>query len=104
MIDGDPEPQEGIPIVPGVNRSHGIIRANRGGLIRLLKKPGEFIEKGETLAEIYDLYGDLLEEVKMPVDGYVWAFPCGQSLGTSGSLQAVQTGANIAYAFTHEED
>jgi len=42
--------------------------------------------------------------VKMPVEGYVWAYPCGQSLGTSGGLQAVQTGANIAYAFTHERD
>ena len=103
MIDGDPEPQEGIPIVPGVNRSYGIIRANRGGLIRFFKKPGELIKQGEVLAETYDLYGDVLEEVKMPVDGYVWAYPCGQSLGTSGSLQAVQTGANIAYAFTHEE-
>jgi len=40
----------------------------------------------------------------MPVDGYVWAYPCGSSLGTSGGLQAVQSGANIAYAFTHEKD
>lgn len=104
MIDGDPEPQTGIPIVPGVNRFHGIIRANRGGLIHLLKKPGDHIEEEETLAEIYDLYGDLLEEVKMPVHGYIWAFPCGQSLGTSGGLQAVQAGANIAYAFTNDKD
>ncbi|MFP3950751.1 MAG: succinylglutamate desuccinylase/aspartoacylase family protein [Candidatus Bathyarchaeia archaeon] len=104
MIDGENKPQEGIPIVPGVNSSHGIIRAKRGGLIRFFKKPGEFIEEGEKLAEVYDLYGDVLEEVKMPVDGYVWAYPCGQSLGTSGGLQAVQSGANIAYAFTHEKD
>ncbi len=40
----------------------------------------------------------------MPVDGYVWAYPCGQSMNTSGGLQAVQSGANVAYAFTHEED
>ena len=104
MINGEPEPQGGISIVPGVNRFHGIIRANRGGLIRLLKTPGEPIKRGEALAEIYDLYGDVIEEVRMPVEGYVWAFPCGQSLNTSGGLQAVQTGANIAYAFTHEED
>ena len=104
MIDGSPEPQEGFPVVPGVNRFHGIIRANRGGLIRLLKVPGELIKQGEGLAEIYDLYGDVIEKVKMPVDGYVWAYPCGRSLGTSGGLQAVQTGANIAYAFTHEKD
>ena len=103
MIKGEPEPQRGFPIVPGVNRSYGIIRANRGGLIRFFKKPGELIRQGEVLAEIYDLYGDIIEEVKMPVEGYVWAYPCGQSLGTSGSLQAVQIGANIAYAFTHEK-
>ena len=104
MIDGEIEAQEGFPIVPGVNRFHGIVRANRGGLIRFFKEPGEFIRKGETLAEIYDLYGDVVEEVRMPVDGYVWAYPCGQSLNTSGGLQAVQSGANVAYAFTHEGD
>ena len=104
MIDGEAEPQEGFPIVPGVNRFHGIIRANRGGLIRFFKEPGEFIQEGETLAEIYDLYGDVVEEIRMPVDGYVWAYPCGQSMNTSGGLQAVQSGANVAYAFTHEED
>jgi hypothetical protein len=104
MIEGDIEPQRGIPIVKGVNRSYGIVRANRGGLIRFFKKPGEFFRKGDVLAEIYDLYGDIVEEVPMPVDGYVWAYPCGSSLGTSGGLQAVQSGANIAYAFTHEKD
>jgi len=104
MIDGEIEPQEGFPVVPGVNRSHGVVRPKRGGLIRYFKEPGEFFEKGEKLAEIYDLYGDVLEVVEIPVDGYVWAYPCGQSLGTSGSLQAVQSGANIAYVFTHEKD
>jgi len=104
MIDGEIEPQEGFPVVPGVNRFHGVIRAGRGGLIRYFKAPGDFIAQDEVFAEIYDLYGDVLEEVAMPVDGYVWAYPAGQSLGTSGGLQAVQSGANVAYAFTHEKD
>lgn len=104
MIDGVPEPQTGFPIVPGVNRFHGMIRAKRGGLIRFFKKPGELIKQGEAFAEIYDLYGDVLEEVKMPVEGYTWAYPCAKSFNTSGGLQAVQTGSNIAYAFTHEKD
>jgi len=102
MIEGEIEPQEGIKIIPGVNRFYGIIRANRGGIIKFLKKPGEFIKKGETVSVIYDVYGEMLEEVKMPVDGYIWAYPCGQSLGTSGGLQVVQSGANIGYVFTHE--
>ncbi|MEM2379699.1 MAG: succinylglutamate desuccinylase/aspartoacylase family protein [Candidatus Methanomethylicia archaeon] len=102
MIDGVIEPQRDIIIIPGVNRFYGILRANRGGIIRFLKKPGEFIRKGEVVSQIYDLYGDIVEEVRMPVDGYIWAYPCGQSLGTSGGLQVVQSGANIGYVFTHE--
>ncbi|MEM2810195.1 MAG: hypothetical protein QW066_08270, partial [Candidatus Methanomethylicia archaeon] len=102
MIDGAIEPQRDIIIIPGVNRFYGILRANRGGIIRFLKKPGEFIRKGEVVSQIYDLYGDIVEEVRMPVDGYIWAYPCGQSLGTSGGLQVVQSGANIGYVFTHE--
>jgi len=104
MIDGEKEPQEGFPVVPGLNRFHGVVRANRGGLIRFHRKPGELIEEGEVFAEIYDLYGDVLEEIRMPVEGYTWAYPCGSVLGTSGGLQTVQTGANVAYVFIHPED
>lgn len=102
MIEGQMEPQKGFPVIPGVNKAHGIVRANRGGLIRFLKKPGEKISKDEVFAEIYDVYGDVVERITMPVDGYTWAYPCGDILGTSGSLQAVQTGAKVAYIFTHE--
>jgi hypothetical protein len=102
MIDGKVEPQGGFPIIKGKCKSHGIVRAGRGGLVRFFKTPGEFIKKGEVFAEIYDLYGDVLEKLKMPVDGYTWAYSCGDSLGTSGALQCVQTGANVAYIFTKD--
>lgn len=104
MIDGKSEAQKGFPIVPGMNRGAGVIRANRGGLIRFFKTPGDPIKQGEIIGEIYDLYGEVLEQIKMPVNGYVWAYPCGSSLGTSGGLQAVEVGANVAYTFTHEKD
>jgi len=96
MIDGDLESQTGFTIIPGVNRSHGAIRATQSGLIRFFKKPGELIKQGEVYAEIYNLYGDVLDQVKMPIDGYVWAAPC------TGNVKAVVVGANIGYAFTHE--
>jgi len=102
MIDGQIEPQQGIQVIPGPCKEWGIVRANRGGLVRFLKKPGEFIKKDEVFAEIYDLYGDVLEKVKMPVDGYTWAYPCGDILGTNTGLQAVQTGANVAYVLTQD--
>ena len=103
MINGEVEPQEGIPIVPGICTWQDNVHANRGGLIRFLKTPGDFLKKGEVFAEIYDLYGDVLERVECPMDGYIWSYPCGDILGTSGSLQAVQTGADIAYVFTSDQ-
>ena len=102
MIDGEIEPQEDIIIIPGPCKWEAVVRANKGGLIRFLKKPGDSLKKGEVFAEIYNLWGDVVEEVKMPIDGYIWAYPCGDILGTAASLQAVQTGANIAYVFTQE--
>jgi predicted deacylase len=103
MLDGEIEPQDGFPIIEGKCKWEGILRANRGGLIRFLKTPGEFLKKGDKFAEIYDPYGDVLEEVTIPIDGYIWAYPCGDILGTAGSMQTVQTGANIAYYFTSSE-
>jgi hypothetical protein len=81
-----------------------MVRANRGGLIRFLKQPGEFIQKDEVFAEVFDLYGDVIERVKMPIDGYTWSYPCGNVLGTSGGLQTVPTGADIADVFTNESE
>jgi predicted deacylase len=104
MIDGVIESQEGFSIIAGVNRFHSMVRANRGGLIRFLKQPGEFIQKDEVFAEVFDLYGDVIERVKMPIDGYTWSYPCGNVLGTSGGLQTVHTGADIAYVFTNESE
>ncbi len=103
MIVGEIEPQEDIIVIPGPCKWEGIVRATRGGLIRFLKPPGDFLKKGEVFAEIYNLYGDVIEEVKMPLDGYIWAYPCGDILGTPGSMQTVQTGANVAYVFTQEK-
>jgi predicted deacylase len=105
MIDGKIERHpEKFPIISGVNRSIGLIRPRRGGLVRLLKKPGVPIKKGETFAEVYNLHGDLIEEVKMPTNGYVWAYPCGDFCDTAGNLQTVNTGCGLAFAFIHEKD
>jgi len=100
MIDGEPLPHpEPFPHIPGLNEYVGMIRPERGGLVRFKRKPGEFINKGETVAEIYSLHGDVLEQVTMPEDGYIWAYPCGNFDDTSGLLQTSNTGCGLAYVF-----
>jgi len=103
MIEGEVEKQRGIKVVPGRNKFYGIVYSNRGGLLHPQKEPGEKIRKGEVIARIYNLHGDVVEEVKMPVDGYVWAYPFGEALGTATGIQAVHTGDFVVYVFVSEK-
>ncbi|MFQ5819926.1 MAG: succinylglutamate desuccinylase/aspartoacylase family protein [Candidatus Heimdallarchaeota archaeon] len=103
MTPGDPEPQIGIPIVRGRCRYHKMVRCTRGGIIHLTKIPGEFIKKGEVIACIFDVWGNEVEAVQMPLDGYIWAYPLGKQLGTDGRLQIVNSGDDVAYTFIVEE-
>ena len=41
-----------------------------------------------------DVWGDLIEEVKMPYDGYCWSFT-----GGVGYTQVVPEGTQIAFTF-----
>jgi len=103
MIDGNIEKQKGIRVLPGRNKFYGIVYSNRGGLLHPQKEPGEKIEKGEVIARVYNLHGDMVEAVKMPVDGYVWAYPFGEALGTALGIQAVHTGDYVAYVFVSDK-
>ncbi|MFC1802408.1 succinylglutamate desuccinylase/aspartoacylase family protein [Thermoproteota archaeon] len=104
MIEGDFERQKvDFPIVDGINRGIGLIRPKKGGLVRFLKKPGVQINKNEVIAEIYNLYGEVIEKVVMPEDGYIWAYPCGEFDDTPGQLQVVNSGCGLAYAFINEK-
>jgi predicted deacylase len=96
ILPGEPEPQTGVdPILRGNFVFHGMLRSNTGGFLKVHKKPGEFIREGDHVATILDCYGDVLQEVTMPTDGYCWAF-LGGNLPQSWVLTE---GDNIAYVF-----
>ena len=113
VLDGDPNegPQEDIALVPckytggtGVNRAYGMLRNDRGGLLYPTQPTGEFVEAGETVAEVVNLHGEKVERVEMPVDGYLWAYAGAQQFATSGGMQTIESGGKVVYAFTHEVD
>jgi len=112
VLRGDPPegPQDGITVVPckytggsGVNRAHGMLRNNHGGILYPRQPTGEFVEAGEVVADVVDLHGELVEHVEMPVDGYLWAYAGSQQFATSGGMQTIESGGKVVYAFTHEE-
>jgi predicted deacylase len=96
MIDGQLEKQETI-VIKGNFTFYGWLYAQRGGLMFVKKKMGEKIQKGETVIEIVNLYGDVVEEIKMPINGYCWSFTPGG--GGVGITHAVSEGHRLAYIF-----
>jgi len=70
MLEGEIEKLPAQKVPPGYY-GRGFIFSKHGGLVRPLKDAGDWISKGEVVAVIRDLYGDVVEEVTSPGDGYV---------------------------------
>lgn len=87
MIDGSIEPQQGLLILDGrLTRTE--VTANKGGLVRPFKDVGAAIKKGEVIGQIVNIYGDPVEDVVSPVDGWILAWPWlgNQAVGTGDIL------------------
>lgn len=90
MLPGAPEPQQGILIVPEGFTTNNRIRANGGGLVHRLKEPGQQVSSGEVVAEIRTPLGEITEQVRSPVSGFVLSFPRYHN-------QAVMTGDHVVF-------
>jgi predicted deacylase len=95
MIEGTTEPQRDLLVVPGVHPALPTIRAARGGLITFKVPCGVFVTAGTVIARIRDVFGNELEAVCMPADGYVMTYPPQSWVGH----QAVATGDLVADIF-----
>ena len=97
MLEGAIEPQFELPVLKGLF-SRAQVTANRGGLVHLHKEAGDPVAQGDLLATIYDAYGDAVEEVRSPVDGFLLAYPLRET-------QAAATGTDVAFlVFPRESD
>ncbi|MDQ7843793.1 MAG: succinylglutamate desuccinylase/aspartoacylase family protein [Armatimonadota bacterium] len=86
MLEGEIEPQDGVPIIDGP-LSRIELTANRGGLVHPLKEAGEAVREGEPIALIRDLWGDVVEEVRSPRTGWLLAWPLlGNQAAATGDI------------------
>lgn len=67
---------------------------HKGGLMWIKHPPGTFLREGDAVVDMMDVWGDIVEEVKVPYDGYCWNFT-----GGVGYTQAVPGGTQIAVTF-----
>ena len=69
------QPQTDFPIIPGDHRILPSLRATHGGVVRYEVTPGDFTPTGTVVARLYNVFGDEVEAIAMPTDGYVSTFP-----------------------------
>jgi hypothetical protein len=91
MIPGKIEEQTGLQVLHGNYLAQDMIKANRGGVVHRLAKAGVKLKKGTPIVKIYDLYGDVVETIEMPIDGYIWGWTVDQG--------SCQMGSNICFLF-----
>jgi predicted deacylase len=99
MISGSIDAQSETKVLPGRFVFHETIPCNRGGIVNRLAEVGVKLSKGTPVANVMDPYGEVLETVVMPVDGYIW----GWNLGAPPFYQwGVQSGDGVAYVYVNQ--
>lgn len=98
MMEGKIEPQTGIKVMKGNFEVAGMPVANRGGIVHRMAEIAVKLPRDKPIAKIVDVFGDEIEVIKMPVEGYVWGWTVGNP-ATIDRNWTVQTGAPIAFLF-----
>lgn len=74
MLDGEEEPQRDIQVLPGrLTRTE--ITAEKGGVALTLKEIGDPVKRGEPVLRLMNPYGDDVDVMRSPVDGWLIAYP-----------------------------
>lgn len=70
MLEGEVQPLPNLKVPPG-RYGRGTVMSNAGGLATFRKDAGDWVDTGEVIAVIRNVYGDKVEEVRAPMQGYI---------------------------------
>jgi len=96
MIPGQIEPQTEVKVFPGGFAFYGMAVANRGGIVNRSVDVGVKLRRGTPIATVLNPYGEIVETLQMPVDGYVWGWNIGSPPNFNWS---VQSGDSVAFIY-----
>jgi predicted deacylase len=89
MLEGEIEPQTGLPIIDKVLGPQLRVTPNNGGFLHPQVPVGSLVTKGQTLVLVRDPWGDVIDEVASPADGYLLSYPHhGNQAAASGEVVA----------------
>jgi predicted deacylase len=87
MLDGPLEPQLDIPVIKDRIGPQLRVTATRGGLLHYLVPVGSWVQSGQALLDIRNPWGDVVETILSPSDGYVLAYGSyGNQAAASGDI------------------
>jgi predicted deacylase len=96
MIAGEVEPQTEVKVFPGNFAFYGMAVANRGGIVNRLVDVGVKLKKATPIAAVLNPYGEIVETLEMPVNGYLW----GWNIGSPPNFNwTVQSGDSVAFIY-----
>lgn len=76
MLDGEIEAHDpAVPIVDKILGPQLRVTAERGGFVHPLISPGTWVTEGTAVVNIRDAWGDIIETIGSPADGYVLGYP-----------------------------
>lgn len=85
MIEGEVEPQDEVLVIEGrLGITFGT--SSRGGLVIPETSLGEAVSKGQIVGRVVDFFGDTVEEIESPVDGWMLTWPYLNQSVFSGDL------------------
>jgi hypothetical protein len=88
MIEGEIEPQSEVSVIEGrLGITFG--SSSRGGFVIPETSLGEPVQKGQIVGRVVDFFGDPLEEIVSPVDGWLLTWPYLNQSVFSGDLVAM---------------
>jgi predicted deacylase len=70
MLPGKVQSLPDLKVPPG-RYGRRLVLSDTGGLIHFRKEAGDWVAEGETLAIVRDVYGDVIDEITVPTQGYV---------------------------------
>ncbi|HET7263869.1 MAG TPA: succinylglutamate desuccinylase/aspartoacylase family protein [bacterium] len=92
MLDGPAEPQTEVPVIGGRLTNRHYLACDHGGLVRPLVPLGAPVKRDEPVAVLYDVFGNDVETIRSPIDGWVITYP------VTGNRTAA-SGDSIAFVF-----
>ncbi|OFV79403.1 MAG: hypothetical protein A2W26_07165 [Acidobacteria bacterium RBG_16_64_8] len=95
MIDGPRESQTAVPVIPGKLSNRHYLHCSAGGLVRPLRPLGSEVHQGDPVVAIDDVFGNELEVLTSPINGWVITYPVHQN-------RTAVSGDPLAFVFGYD--